>query len=996
MYKVPTILADDHTLKLNFWIGIFLTAMVASFGVGITIYSYSIFLSSYPVSWIPLWMLSESVLIFLLGSFLAFFNPTNFKRYSQIILFGIAILSFISIILTANNWFWGPFLIVLILRSCSNIMSAAIWSLLPTFFYFRQYKNILNRFTIASSIGAILAPIIFGTILIYSHISALLILLIIALFISIYLISKTQSITDVTKNNHKKQQITLSPFKYPLFNTVLIISFILTVLYGLGDFLFRIQLGLNLTQEQIAIVMSAFMAVANLLSLITQFFAPQLFHRFKYHIILQGVFCLIILGAIAYWISPSIWPAMVLAAIKIVFDNGLVGIIRRNVVNIFPPAIMSKNELYIRTYISASGGIIAGFLALFSTQISIFIEYMPLIFVLLSIVGIVMSYDLFKQYISTLKNMVIISSFSSRESNQRDLQQIQKLIVDRLKKPKLNAIEVSLITPKIFPEPPEYLYKILANERSSDEIKSTILKILELYSYKKLNFKKLTEIYQSRELLSEAQRETVLKLLSYIHSKGLIESARKRLQEEPFSKNALLILLKYGDTDDYLFALKRTLELASGRNFLEREVAAKLIVTLGSGRFYDLKSKLLTDEDPQVRIAAFNSLPAQDVHDMLPSLGKFLNRNVIKILHKKFDLNEQLILAKRLMQLYEENPDEYGFSAIAFITPIQSKKVEPYIIKFLQLKQTFFRTNLSIYLLGRKKHINFSEELVHELTKALQYEVDLIAEYNNLYNHPSIRNAQIVLSNRINHAIYRFLYWYAALHIDTSNIFAMVSRLTLRGINQESKNISDKTIELLMSNESSQEIVNLMEKLFATNKPKKFVNKNTPIIFTKDEWLTKIFKQYSLEESDEMNPLQRAIALQKTDFFESLPEEVLLELGQSCELMDVAENEIIIKEGDEGDCLYVLIEGELWIYKNQNLLATLTPIKCIGEMALFGNTKRTTTVIAKQRSLLLTLSKEDFMILTNEFPQILQNVIRIIIERFSDQIHILESKGNIS
>ncbi|KGP63776.1 hypothetical protein EP47_06025 [Legionella norrlandica] len=141
-----------------------------------------------------------------------------------------------------------------------------------------------------------------------------------------------------------------------------------------------------------------------------------------------------------------------------------------------------------------------------------------------------------------------------------------------------------------------------------------------------------------------------------------------------------------------------------------------------------------------------------------------------------------------------------------------------------------------------------------------------------------------------------------------------------------------------------------------------------------------------------MNPLQRAIALQQTDFFESLPDEVLFELGQSCELLDCAPEEIIITEGDEGDRMYVLVQGEILIYKNNELLATLEPFKCFGEMAFFGANRRTSTAIAKDRALLLVLDKEHFFTITNEFPQILHNIIQIISQRFQAQIAILENK----
>lgn len=989
---IPNIIRDDLSIQKNYFISLWLTVLLASFAVGVTIYSYSIFLSYYPISWIPYWMLSESALIFLIGSILSTFNIQNLRKYAQNILLTTSLLIVISLSLINLDWYWGPFIAVLILRACSNTVGVGIWGLLPTLFYFRQFKTIMNRFTISATLGAILAPILFAVITIYFDMSLLLILFVAALIFGSFSLSQTQSVNVSKPNISFRTKQKTNSFQYPLFTNIILISLILSILYGGSEFLFRAQLGLNFTQEQIAIFMSFFMSIANLISLITQFFTPQLFARVKFYVVLQFVFLLITCSAIYYWISPSVWPAVILASTKIIFDNGWLAIIRRNVVNIFPPLLMNRNELYVKTYIAATGGIIAALLALFSTHVTLFLNYFPLILILLSILGIFLSSKLFKQYLSTLKEMVVIAGFSNATSTNKDLGQLKLLVQEKLKKPNVSSLEVSLVTPKLFKLPPDSLYDLL-KLKINQEIKTTILNIFKLYPGNKLDYDKLAEVYENKELLSDANRETILNLLSDLHSQGMIEKAKKRLEEEPLSKNSLLILLKHGDTDDYLFALERTLELAKASNYMERLLAAKLIYTLGAGRFYDLKNRLLTDEESIVRITAFNSLPAKDVQYMLPSLGKFLNRNVIKILHNRFSLNELNTLAKSLMELYEKNTAEYSLSAILFITPIPSHIIEEYVIDFLKTNNTFYRTNLATALLNRKKKITFSTNLQDELFKAMNFELDLIREYRKVYYHPRLKNAQIMIRNRINHAKRRFLLWYAVWHQDTLNIYSTISNMDLLSLKENPNNALDKKIEYLISNESQLIIRNMLEKIFDKTPPSKLttLRKDFPIKFANDEWLTNMLNDYDIEGND-MNPLQRAIVLQKTEFFESLPEEVLFELGQSCKLMDYAKDEVIIKEGEEGDCLYILIQGELWVYKNQNLLATISPIECLGEMALFGNTKRTTTIIAKERAILLALTKDDFMTLTSEFPQILQNVIEVIIKRFSDQVNILEGK----
>ena len=59
-------------------------------------------------------------------------------------------------------------------------------------------------------------------------------------------------------------------------------------------------------------------------------------------------------------------------------------------------------------------------------------------------------------------------------------------------------------------------------------------------------------------------------------------------------------------------------------------------------------------------------------------------------------------------------------------------------------------------------------------------------------------------------------------------------------------------------------------------------------------------------------------------------------------------------------------------------------------MALLGPTKRTSTVITTKNSTLLTLHKDNFLTITNEFPQILFKIIKIIITRMNAQLNLLE------
>ena len=55
-----------------------------------------------------------------------------------------------------------------------------------------------------------------------------------------------------------------------------------------------------------------------------------------------------------------------------------------------------------------------------------------------------------------------------------------------------------------------------------------------------------------------------------------------------------------------------------------------------------------------------------------------------------------------------------------------------------------------------------------------------------------------------------------------------------------------------------------------------------------------------------------------------------------------------MRKGDEGDCMYILFQGEVGIYINANesCVATLKDNKVFGERALENDDKRGATIIA--------------------------------------------------
>ncbi len=88
--------------------------------------------------------------------------------------------------------------------------------------------------------------------------------------------------------------------------------------------------------------------------------------------------------------------------------------------------------------------------------------------------------------------------------------------------------------------------------------------------------------------------------------------------------------------------------------------------------------------------------------------------------------------------------------------------------------------------------------------------------------------------------------------------------------------------------------------------------------------------------------------------------------------MVVDENEVVVRQGEMGDCCYFIKEGDAKVtVRNEDLrhaefLAEIGPGRCFGEDALVNETVRNATVTMSSKGVLMRLEKSDFQLLFRE------------------------------
>lgn len=140
------------------------------------------------------------------------------------------------------------------------------------------------------------------------------------------------------------------------------------------------------------------------------------------------------------------------------------------------------------------------------------------------------------------------------------------------------------------------------------------------------------------------------------------------------------------------------------------------------------------------------------------------------------------------------------------------------------------------------------------------------------------------------------------------------------------------------------------------------------------------------QHQNEVELMQRLLALRKVPLFTELSLERLEVIHQLMHEAEYLAGECVVREGDAGDDLFILLEGELEIYKSygtqdQRLLSTLTPVGYMGEIAILDDSARSATAIASKDSRLLTLGGDNFKEVVLQTPEISFEIFKVLTAR---------------
>jgi len=127
--------------------------------------------------------------------------------------------------------------------------------------------------------------------------------------------------------------------------------------------------------------------------------------------------------------------------------------------------------------------------------------------------------------------------------------------------------------------------------------------------------------------------------------------------------------------------------------------------------------------------------------------------------------------------------------------------------------------------------------------------------------------------------------------------------------------------------------------------------------------------------------IEKVLLLKSLNLFKETPENILADLAPLMKEMQYEQGTEIFKEGETGDCMYIIQQGNIKIHKGNTTLAILKEKEVFGELSLLDADTRSASATADTDCILYKIDQEPFYELMDERPEVAKGFIKILCQR---------------
>lgn len=139
--------------------------------------------------------------------------------------------------------------------------------------------------------------------------------------------------------------------------------------------------------------------------------------------------------------------------------------------------------------------------------------------------------------------------------------------------------------------------------------------------------------------------------------------------------------------------------------------------------------------------------------------------------------------------------------------------------------------------------------------------------------------------------------------------------------------------------------------------------------------------------------IEKVAILRKVAIFAATPDHVLASVAQIAYEETFEPGQVIMNEGDFGDFMYIVVDGQVRVHRGDQTIITLDAGDSVGELAVLDPEPRSASVSASTDTMLFRIDKEPFDEVMADRPEIAQGVIQALCDRIRAQGQVITAGG---
>jgi sigma-B regulation protein RsbU (phosphoserine phosphatase) len=136
-----------------------------------------------------------------------------------------------------------------------------------------------------------------------------------------------------------------------------------------------------------------------------------------------------------------------------------------------------------------------------------------------------------------------------------------------------------------------------------------------------------------------------------------------------------------------------------------------------------------------------------------------------------------------------------------------------------------------------------------------------------------------------------------------------------------------------------------------------------------------------------LTTIEKIAILRSVNIFAQTPDDVLAEIAELLTPLEFQAGQTIVNKGDHGDCMYIIVSGQVRVHDGERTLSSLRAGQVFGEMALLDAEPRVASVTAAQDTSLFRLDQAPFYALMANRIEVARGIIGVLCQHVRGQVH---------